>query len=414
MKKRFYIITALIMAAAVFSGCRAELSIRHKHPGEAAEQESAEELLAWGDKYMDGDDVEQDTVKALEYYNRAAAAGSADAPAVLGNFFEYGTGGSASDFKLARLYYRNAAERGNEYVEESLKRVEWKEKILEESPQISASVLNDRGDSQYSVQHNYGLALAYYELAAGQGAGRGAYSAGYMYDEGKGVHKDYRKAGQFYKKAMEAGNIEAMGKLADLYYYGRGITQNIDRAVELFTEGADNGDWYAQIRLGEIYEKGENGVKRNNKKALKYYRAALKNGAISAARGISRIADAYRYGEDAEQDMEKAFSLYKEAAESRDPYAALCAGEIYQTGSEELGLAPDYRMAAQYYGIAASANPERGPEAVIQAQYRLGYYYENGVGVEQDLSKAKENYRKAADEGYEPAQEALERLKSEG
>jgi len=44
------------------------------------------------------------------------------------------------------------------------------------------------------------------------------------------------------------------------------------------------------------------------------------------------------------------------------------------------------------------------------AQYVLGEYYEQGKGTEKDMDEAKKWYSKAAEQGYEPAKEALKRL----
>ena len=42
--------------------------------------------------------------------------------------------------------------------------------------------------------------------------------------------------------------------------------------------------------------------------------------------------------------------------------------------------------------------------------YLLGQCYEQGRGVDQDVDKARELYRKAADKQYEKARQALDRL----
>ena len=39
----------------------------------------------------------------------------------------------------------------------------------------------------------------------------------------------------------------------------------------------------------------------------------------------------------------------------------------------------------------------------VYAQYMLGLYYENGIGVEADIKKALEFYEKAAEQGYSKA-----------
>ena len=60
-------------------------------------------------------------------------------------------------------------------------------------------------------------------------------------------------------------------------------------------------------------------------------------------------------------------------------------------------------QAAYWYGKAADQNFAR-------AQFNLGVSYENGTGVEKDMSRALSLYRKAAGQGYNPAQKRLAKL----
>jgi len=50
------------------------------------------------------------------------------------------------------------------------------------------------------------------------------------------------------------------------------------------------------------------------------------------------------------------------------------------------------------------ADAEKGD---AQAQYNLGVSYANGQGVPKDKAQAKQWYRKAAEQGFEQAQDAL-------
>ena len=74
----------------------------------------------------------------------------------------------------------------------------------------------------------------------------------------------------------------------------------------------------------------------------------------------------------------------------------------------ELGLkyddANDYEKAAYWYRNAAE-------QCHAPAQYNLGYMYENGQGVAKDLYEARKWYEKAAAQGHQQANSALERLK---
>lgn len=57
---------------------------------------------------------------------------------------------------------------------------------------------------------------------------------------------------------------------------------------------------------------------------------------------------------------------------------------------------------AQLQREAQDGNPD--------AQYDLGYMYENGLGVPKDEAKALELYQKAADQGHSAAQNNLDAM----
>ena len=66
---------------------------------------------------------------------------------------------------------------------------------------------------------------------------------------------------------------------------------------------------------------------------------------------------------------------------------------------------PDYGKAVYWYRRAIG----RGDDG--EAQFRLGKLYEQGLGVERNLERAKELYTTSAQNGYSKAKEALESLK---
>lgn len=78
------------------------------------------------------------------------------------------------------------------------------------------------------------------------------------------------------------------------------------------------------------------------------------------------------------------------------------ANEMYVKG-HEYHLEGDYESALKWFRKAALQK-----NAI--AQNSIGEYYEKGLGVEQDLEQAETWYKKAADQGYEPAIKNLERL----
>ena len=75
-------------------------------------------------------------------------------------------------------------------------------------------------------------------------------------------------------------------------------------------------------------------------------------------------------------------------------------GYVYETGK---GVGQDVRSGAQWYRKAAEAGSK-------YAAYRLGLCYEAGRGVPRDSAKALQWLRRAADQGYDDAAGAIGRL----
>ncbi len=81
-----------------------------------------------------------------------------------------------------------------------------------------------------------------------------------------------------------------------------------------------------------------------------------------------------------------ALKIWLPQAESGDARAQNYVGEIFEKG---LGQLPDYQLAAQWYGKAATQGYSR-------AQINLGHLYEMGLGVSQDKKRALDLYRLAS------------------
>ena len=99
-------------------------------------------------------------------------------------------------------------------------------------------------------------------------------------------------------------------------------------------------------------------------------------------------------------DYKQAVKYYGLAADQGDMYAQYRLGFCYEYG---FGVDRSYAMAVKYYHSAAD-------QGYMYAQYNLGLYYENGWGVEKDEEEALKYYRLAAEQGYSPAQEKVNQL----
>ena len=103
------------------------------------------------------------------------------------------------------------------------------------------------------------------------------------------------------------------------------------------------------------------------------------------------------WAEDAKPEPYSAELVQK--AEAGDAEAQYNLGVSYYGGK---GVAKDYKEAVKWYRKAGTSSTE----------YKLGLCYENGNGVTKDEKEAVKWYTKAAEQNYEDAKKALERMKS--
>jgi uncharacterized protein len=116
-------------------------------------------------------------------------------------------------------------------------------------------------------------------------------------------------------------------------------------------------------------------------------------------------------GQGVRQDRQKGFELFRQAAQTGDPWSQLRLGQLAFNGfigsqGEALRLrsnSPNYGMALQLFSQAAAQGNR-------SAAFRVAQMYESQLGVPQDIKKAVKYYRQSARAGDHRAQLAMGRL----
>ena len=126
---------------------------------------------------------------------------------------------------------------------------------------------------------------------AEQGNVEAQYDVGRMYERGKGVVKNSKKAFEWYTRAANKNDEKAAYKVGRAYLEGKGVRKNYKKALSWFTKSANKKYTRAQYYLGVMYENGK-GVITDYDKAIKWYQRALKGGYSNASDGIKRVAEA--------------------------------------------------------------------------------------------------------------------------
>jgi TPR repeat protein len=93
------------------------------------------------------------------------------------------------------------------------------------------------------------------------------------YQDG-GLPKDNVMARYWYRKAAEAGDLEAAANLGWLLKDADGVEPDLAEAVHWLEMAAKAGDAYGLVGLAELYEHGGKGVRQDRDKAIRLYRRA--------------------------------------------------------------------------------------------------------------------------------------------
>lgn len=304
----------------------------------------------------------------------------------------------------------------------------------------------------------YAQAVEWYQKAADNGYAAFAYAAiGDMYRTGTAdstLSKEERltKGFEFYEKAADTGNIKVMMTVGDLYFNAR----DYKNARRLYQKAADSGEWKAMARLAFSGEKddkrkwlSETGRGWLEKAAQSGQEPTMK--ALLASEYTFPPADfqkATEWGEAAVEDGSKYGRLIlaqiysnKEAGQYYDQAKALTninifIQEIHQASEEYAEIAVMitprkdtlsetkqaiyerslYHIALVYYELeqyqkalewCKKAETTSQKKEAAFASILIGDMYKNGEGVNKDLTKAMEYYKKAAAKGNVVAMEQI-------
>lgn len=320
------------------------------------------------------------------------------------------------------------------------------EKLLVQARSGDAQAQLELGYTYYKLK-DPARAAFWFDAAARKGIPEAQCNLAYCYLRGSGVEKNLHKAFELLKQAAAADLIPAQLVLAELYLSGipavpdaavpraeipanekaaqdileklirKGVLdanttyagylikkypeQEKFRIIELLNAPAEKGHPAAQLMLAGFLISRKDAL-RDEKRALQLLESAAKK----SPEAMVQLAYAVENGYGAAPDPEKAFTLYAESMKKTFvPQAAVRLANYYYTG--HYGVRQDVPRAIDLYRKAAEAG-------VSEALYKLGECYYRGIGVTQDCGQAFELFLDAAQSDYPPAQFALGRCFAEG
>ena len=313
--------------------------------------------------------------EALSYYLKASSF-SAEAERNIAEFYYYGYGDLSADTAQAFSWYVKAADHGD----------------ADAQYMIASAYCNDIAAA--GVHRGYKQAAAYLKKAADQKHVAAAYDLAMLYKQ-KLISNtaDYRKAYPYFLIAAEEGHVKAMFETAEILWNGLNGNKDTDAAISWYEKCALKGNWYAQQKLINSYRNGIN-CKRNYSEVIRI--ASLKPASDAASAQVA-AGEALRIGGfGVSRNYKESYEWYRKAAEQGDAEASYWVGYFLRYGD---GVQKDTAAALNWYERAAKKD-------YLQAIVGLGYMYGNGIGTvdgKPDYDKAVYYYKLGVEAGSSTA-----------
>ena len=200
----------------------------------AENPKDAAAMTLLGEIYRDGLVVRQDLLEAGRWYRLASGLGDKNAQFQLGVMLL--EDGEPKDRAAARALFEKAAAQGHAGALYNL------------------GVLAIQGDE--TAKPDFAKAGEYFKRAADAGDDNGAYSYGVLLRDGKGVPLDTALAALWLKRAADGGIIAGQVEYAIMLFNGIGVERDEQQAAKIFKLAAARKNPIAQNRLAHLYLNG--------------------------------------------------------------------------------------------------------------------------------------------------------------
>lgn len=190
---------------------------------------------------------------------------------------------------------------------------------------------------------------------------------GRAYARGEGVPQSYEKAGEWYLKAANQGNLKAMNNLGILFLEGQGVVRNEAEGLSWIKRAAMAGDPRSMFLYGKFLCEGQ-GISKDSTGGVLWMTKASEAGNNAATR---RLAQDMILGDDGmKADPNKALPLLEKLSSAGDGWACGVLGGYYYGGNFVtqniskakqlllIGATSGDARSLQYYGeLLSETNP---------------------------------------------------------
>lgn len=400
----------------------------------AGDASAMNEVGTW---YYTGTHVTQDYSQAYEWWKKASLKSDVRAIANLGMCYQLGRGVERDSVDAVRLYEKSIKEGNKALLSQR----------SDNAPKsaFDAMLVGDCYENGIGVGKDYAKAAGFYSQAAARGSVDGMRQAGMCYLNAK----DNTKALQYFEKGASEGDLSSEYWAGKMLLGGMNVPANKQQAVVYLLKAAEGGMAAAQTEIGTLYAEGKS-VTKNLAQATEWYRKSALQG---NAKGMWNYGNALKDGAGVTQDYDQALFWMSEAAPQgyqrafkglvahmdsigNDPFLNYVRGMRLYLVDEKIKEATEHFKKVekakiiegkimQMVVLASKRNDKPNAKKAAkeleklagddaEAAFYLATLYETGNGVGQDMTKAIELYKKAADMGYGKAQSYLADIYYEG
>jgi len=194
---------------------------------------------------------------------------------------------------------------------------------------------------------------------------------------------NYTKWDDYFFKLIENAkneDAESQYKLSQIYKNGKkNILKNSEKYFYYLKKSAENNFYLAIINMAYYYKK-ENNIP-------KYVKWLNKGVAMDLRSSIHNLGAYYSNN----KEFNKAIPLLIRSGDKGEDESYGILGNIFFNRK-------DYKKAFYYFSLASN---------IVNAQFSLGYMYQNGLGIDKNISKAIDRYTRAAKQGNKDSQAIL-------
>ena len=234
----------------------------------------------------------------------------------------------------------------------------------------------------YKDDQKYDRAFGQYSLAAKKLHPGACYYTAIGYETGLGTRKNLKSALTLFKKASAKGYKPAMLKMGMAYLHGElTLKPKIQEAIKWFKRAAavadiENPESLFQLHL--IYEKGRGKIAADPV----YAKSVLMEAAnLKYPPALCKVGQCLLIGRLGFQvDVNESVRFLQESANRGNAEAVFSLSEFYLNGCEDAGIQVDQIRAFEMVKVSAEMGFPR-------AQYALGCFYQQGIGLPYVMTK---------------------------